>query len=286
MEHSLTDGSISETGIKKGFLISFIMVIGLGAVNFGYVIGVFNSMQKDFLGVFDINLKEDRDFWISMITTLSSLGAAIGSLTSGPFMRFGKKNCIHVTNGLVIIGASMTLVKIKGVVAAGRFIYGLGAGAFSVFVPSFINEITPTELKGPFGSATQILITLGIFIANILGLPMPDCLIDVATNHCPGDQPGTPYLPGNFINDDYWRVLFGLPIVISVLQSVLMFTLFNYETPKFLKMNGRKAELNDIMGKIYSGDQVAKRIESIIVSTDGGDSSPSYSETLTSPKYR
>ena len=69
----------------------------------------------------------------------------------------------------------MTLVRVKEVVAAGRFLFGLAAGAFTVFVPSFINEITPTELKGPFGSATQILITFGIFVSNILGLPLPDC---------------------------------------------------------------------------------------------------------------
>lgn len=62
-------------------------------------------------------------------------------------------------------------------------------------------------------------------------------------------------------------------------------TAFNYETPKFLKMNGRKGELNEIMGRIYSSDQVQRRIDGILVST-GAESSPSYSETLTSPKYR
>lgn len=40
------------------------------------------------------------------------------------------------------------------------------------------------------------------------------------------------------------------------------------------------------MGKIYAPDQVQSRIDSIVVSTGGADSSPSYSETLTSPKYR
>jgi MFS family permease len=219
MDHSTSDsGAPARGGINKGFLLSFIMVIGLGAVNFGYSIGVFNSMQKDFLGVFDIHLENERTFWVSMITTLSSLGAAIGSLTSGPLMKIGKKNCIHLSNAIVIVGASLTLVKNTPTVAVGRFLYGLAAGAFSVFVPSFINEITPTELKGPFGSATQILITLGIFIANILGIPMPDCLIDIQTNHCPGTDPRErPYVPGSFINDDYWRILFGLPIVFAVL---------------------------------------------------------------------
>ena len=46
------------------------------------------------------------------------------------------------------------MIKVYGVVLAGRFLFGLAGGAFSVFVPSFINEVTPTELKGPFGSAT------------------------------------------------------------------------------------------------------------------------------------
>lgn len=162
-------------------------------------------------------------------------------------MRYGKKNCIHVANLIIIIGCSLTLIKIKEVVAAGRFLFGLAAGAFSVFVPSFINEITPTELKGPFGSSTQLLITLGILVANLLGIPFPDCISD----HC-GDN-SNPYKPG-FVGDDYWRVLFAVPVGIAVVQSILLFTAFNFETPKFLKMNGRKAELNAIMGKIYQPD--------------------------------
>lgn len=156
MEHtndSDRGNSMTETGIKKGFLMSFILVIGIGAVNFGYSIGVFNSMQKDFLGVFSID-KNNRDTWVSIITTLCSLGAAIGSLTSGPFVRYGKKNCILACNAILIVGCSLTLVRVKEVVAVGRFFFGLAAGAFTVFVPSFINELTPTELKGPFGSAT------------------------------------------------------------------------------------------------------------------------------------
>lgn len=48
------NGSMSETGIKKGFLLSFIIVIGIGAINFGYSIGVFNSLMVDFLRVFEI----------------------------------------------------------------------------------------------------------------------------------------------------------------------------------------------------------------------------------------
>ncbi len=227
MDHTHPGGHIRESGIKKGFLIAFIMVVGIGAVNFGYSIGVFNSMQLDYLFVFEIN-PEKADTWISLMTTLSSIGAAIGSLTTGPLTRFGKKNCIHGANVLVVIGCTLTLIKVKEVVLAGRFIFGLAAGSFTVFVPSFINELTPTELKGPFGSATQLLITFGILVANLLGIPFPD-----AQHH---------YEPG-FVGDQYWRMLFAVPIAFAVVQSALLFTIFNYETPKYLKINGKKAEL-------------------------------------------
>ena len=138
---------LSGTGINKGFVLAFVLVIGLGSIQFGYSIGVFNSMQVDFLQVFEIPTK-DEDFWKSLITSACSLGAAIGSLFSGPFQRFGKKTCIHATNLILIIGCGLTLVHIKEVVVAGRFLFGLTAGAFSVFVPSFINELSPTEMKG------------------------------------------------------------------------------------------------------------------------------------------
>jgi hypothetical protein len=76
-------------------------------------------------------------------------------------------------------------------------------------------------------------------ISNLLGIPLPS----------EGDTEEE-----NFIQKDYWRVLFALPIAFSAIQSILLFTVFNFETPKFLKQNERTAELNTIMGKIYSHD--------------------------------
>jgi MFS family permease len=175
------------------------------------------------------------------MTTISSIGMAIGALGSGPLTRFGKKNCIHMTNVLVIIACGLQQIQVYGAVLAGRFLFGLCGGGFSVFVPSFINEVTPIELKGPFGSSTQIFITLGIMISNLLGIPLP--VLKYASED-------------TFIDQQYWRMLFGLPIAFSLIQSGLLLTVFNYETPKFLKQNGRTAELNNIMGKIYSHDQV------------------------------
>jgi len=36
-----------------------------------------------------------------------------------------------------------------------------------------VNEVAPTEMKGPLGAVTQILITVGIMISFFLGIPIP-----------------------------------------------------------------------------------------------------------------
>jgi MFS family permease len=159
---------------------------------------------------------------------------------------------------------------------AGRFIFGLSAGAFSVFVPSFINEITPVELKGPCGTATQILINIGILLADLMGLPLPE-VNDIVD-----------YSGGSFVVKDYWRVIIFLPVPLAILQSALLFTVFNFETPKYLLQNNRLAELTAVMGKLYASDQVQERIRLIEVkSSEEGKKSaaPSYKDTLCSPQY-
>lgn len=143
------ENSFSKTGeVNKGFLYAFIFVLGLGAVQYGYSIGVYNAMQNDFEYLFQWK-KEDVSLWNGLITSVCAAGSAVGSLFAGtPADMFGKKNCIHGTNFLLIAGVGMTMVKNEYWILGGRFLFGLSAGAFSVFVPSFINELAPNELKG------------------------------------------------------------------------------------------------------------------------------------------
>lgn len=53
--------------------------------------------------------------------------------------------------------------------ALGRAIAGIGAGAATVVAPIYISEISPTDKRGLFGSFTQVQINTGIVIAQVLG---------------------------------------------------------------------------------------------------------------------
>jgi MFS transporter, SP family, sugar:H+ symporter len=77
-----------------------------------------------------------------------SLGGFVGAIAVGPFLKFGKKTCIHINNIILTIGCLLSIIINIYVVTVGRFICGFSVGAFSVLVPSYINEVSPTELKG------------------------------------------------------------------------------------------------------------------------------------------
>jgi MFS family permease len=52
---------------------------------------------------------------------------------------------MFAANAFVIIGCGISMINNIWVILVGRFIWGLGAGSFTVFVPKFINETAPTE---------------------------------------------------------------------------------------------------------------------------------------------
>ena len=118
---------------------------------------------------------------------------------------YGKRKCILYANFFVFVGGSLTVIKNIPCIIAGRFLYGLACGSFSCTVPGFINELSPIEMKGPLGTFTQILICSGIMIANFMGLPIPDL----------SDPSGVD--TSSFLVQDYWRVVFGVPILMGLI---------------------------------------------------------------------
>lgn len=155
---------------------------------------------------------------------------------------------------LMMVGVGMTLFDFNlWFLAGARFVYGLAIGALTVFVPKFISETTPTELKGPYGGISQIMCCVGILVPSLLALPIPH-QIDA------GDQ--------SFLVQQYWRVCWGIPIVIALLQLFLIQCFFNFESPQTLKETLDWDGLSASMRKIYKSEAVQTRILQIDVAID------------------
>ena len=68
-------------------------------------------------------------------------------------------------------------------------------------------------------------ITVGIFVCALLGLPVP--------------YDGESFNIDSFVVQNYWRVVWSIPIFLALLQSTLLFLVFKYDTPFKLKKMGK-----------------------------------------------
>jgi MFS family permease len=109
-----------------------------------------------------------------------------------------------------------------GVMALGRFISGIGAGASVVVVPIYVSEIAPPAERGFFGSFTQVMVNGGIFVTQLLG-----------------------YL---FSYGQMWRVILAVGGGIGLFQIFGLLTAV--ESPKWMADNGRERQARVVLQKI------------------------------------
>jgi len=73
--------------------------------------------------------------WSIVLTNATILGAMISSLSASIYLKYGKYNMILVMNGFILVGTGLCMVEVMWVIALGRFVIGIAAGAFSVMCP-------------------------------------------------------------------------------------------------------------------------------------------------------
>ena len=112
---------------------------------------------------------------------------------------------IKISNLILAVGIAICMVDNPFVIAFGRFVWGLAAGAQCVLSPLYINEVAPLELKGPLGALSQFMVTLGILVPSLFALYIPQ----EPQNHL-----------DDFSVKGYWRMIWLFPIVIVAIQMM------------------------------------------------------------------
>ena len=112
------------------------------------------------------------DLHIGLVNSIFTIGGLFGALLAGyGAATFGRLRSMRYNDVLFILGPlAEALAPNVIVMAIGRFVSGLGAGAALVIVPIYISEIAPPSKKGFFGAFTQVATNVGIFSAQLLGL--------------------------------------------------------------------------------------------------------------------
>jgi MFS family permease len=157
-----------------------------------------------------------------------TLGGLIGALSAAPLAgKYGRLRAMQITTLFFTIGPVFeALAPSIAVMAFGRLVSGVGAGAAVVIVPLYISEIAPPANKGFFGAFTQIMCNVGILVTQLLGYFLS--------------------------HDSYWRVILAVGGIIGLAQGLGL--LLSAESPKYLAEKGNLTQAKRTLRNIRGAD--------------------------------
>lgn len=217
-------------GQSSGSVLPYVGVACLGAILFGYHLGVVNG-ALEYLAK-DLGIAENTVIQGWIVSTVLA-GAFVGSFTGGALAdKFGRTKTFILDAIPLAVGAFLcTTAQSVQAMIIGRLLTGIGIGISSAIVPLYISEISPTEIRGTLGTVNQLFICIGILAALVAGLP----------------------LSGNPL---WWRTMFGIALIPSVLLALGM--AFSPESPRWLYQQGRISEAETSIKRLFGKERVAE----------------------------
>ncbi|CAL9230486.1 unnamed protein product [Arabidopsis halleri] len=232
---------LRSEGKSSGTVLPFVGVACLGAILFGYHLGVVNG-ALEYLAK-DLGIAENTVLQGWIVSALLA-GATVGSFTGGALAdKFGRTRTFQLDAIPLAIGAFLcaTAQSVQTMIV-GRLLAGIGIGISSAIVPLYISEISPTEIRGALGSVNQLFICIGILAALIAGLPLA-------------------------ANPLWWRTMFGVAVIPSVLLAIGM--AFSPESPRWLVQQGKVSQAEKAIKTLYGKERVVELVRDLSTSGQG-----------------
>lgn len=225
--------------LNKKIPSSFIYFFGaFGGILFGYDIGVMTGALPFLKASW---MLEDPTV-IGLITSTLMLGAIFGGLFSGHLSdKLGRRKVILFSSFVFAVGALMACFspdKMVPWLLISRFILGLGVGAASALVPSYMSEMAPAKSRGRLSGLNQFMIVFGMLLSYI---------VDFALQGLPGDLA--------------WRMMLGL----AALPALILFVGVMHlpESPRFLVKTNKIDDARKVLTFIRPESEVDSELDEI-----------------------
>lgn len=96
-------------GYNKCYLFWLLITVSFGTIQFGYMIGSWNSASAAY-GKKDGWDDDEMTTKVMIVQALTTAGAAVGALFSGNIAFLGRWNCIIIANLILTVGVCLTLI--------------------------------------------------------------------------------------------------------------------------------------------------------------------------------
>ncbi|TFK97914.1 general substrate transporter [Pterulicium gracile] len=225
-------GEISEAMVHAegeerttAFIWILVLCCSVSGLLFGYDTGVISGALVTINS--DLGPEQLSNQQKELITSATTLAALLGGLVAGIMSDWtGRKWVIGIAD-LVFIGGAICQAVATNVwtMIGGRFLIGIGVGLAACIAPLYIQELSPTRLRGRMVVLNVVMITLGQVIAYGIGA-------------------GFERMAGG------WRWMVGLGAVPAGIQIVFLF--FLPESPRILMLRGNIEQARKVMGSVYA----------------------------------
>ncbi|CDJ30785.1 LOW QUALITY PROTEIN: facilitative glucose transporter, putative [Eimeria mitis] len=130
----------------------------------------------------------------------------------------------------------------------------MAVGLATVCVPMYISEFSPDRSRGFYGTLHQLLITIGILVATLLGLAFGS----------PPTDTDFDYQVTTF-QQCWWRFMLAFPAGVSIIAILLLWLVYTTESPHFLMHQGRKNTAVALLKELLGKEDVSNEIQTIEV---------------------
>ncbi|KAH7883120.1 general substrate transporter [Phlebopus sp. FC_14] len=242
--HCAAAGEISEYAVvvegeerTTWFVWLLVCCCTISGLLFGYDTGVISGALVTING--DLGPAHLSDSQMEFITSATTLGALLGGLAAGAMSDWtGRRPVLGIADVIFIGGAlGQAVCHTVWSMIGCRFLIGIGVGLASCIAPLYIQELSPTRLRGSMVVLNVVMITLGQVIAY-------------------GIDAGFENVKSG------WRWMVGLGTLPAGLQLAVL--IFLPESPRILVRRGSLEAAHRVLSRVYTqatSEQVDQKLK-------------------------
>ena len=175
----LFSGSLDPKFVKRrrenllpSLLVS--LILSLHGLVSGYALG-FTAPVQDHIQIGPDNPNGIMDkSTFTIFSSFFNIGAAVGALST-VFLsdKIGRKDTLIISLGTWSLGYLLLgVITNEWVLMAGRIVTGVALGMSTSVAPMYMGEIASAKYRGLLGTLFQLMITLGVLLAYVVGIPL------------------------------------------------------------------------------------------------------------------
>ncbi|KAL2531813.1 Sugar transport protein 1 [Abeliophyllum distichum] len=254
------DDPTQYPGKLTWYVVMTLMAAAMGGLIFGYDIGISGGvtsmapfLEKFFPSVYhkqmdDTSTNQYCKFDSQILTLFTSslyLAALVASFFASTMTKkFGRRKSMMFGGIIFLVGAIINAAAVHiSMLIIGRVLLGIGVGFANQSVPLYLSEMSPYNYRGTFNVCFQLMITIGILVANLFN-----------------------YFFAKIEGGWGWRLslgLAGVPAIIIIISSF-----FLSDTPNSLVDRGREEEAKTLLKRIRGVENIDAEFNDILAASN------------------